>query len=172
MIFVIKLWWYQCIANQCKNNNKKLLKSFGWGEMAKILSIMATTKTIVLLFNKNINISQHLLIKFMWNIKMWVQYITFDALPTPWRTQMWVQVKDSGRRRSRDALPSSQHLRVRGPLVLGPATGNMDTQDSPRPGLGGSHHLPPYSIFCTSPQGPHPNGFLSRDSQVGGPKFP
>jgi hypothetical protein len=33
-----------------------------------------------------------------------------DALPTPWRTQMWVQVKDSGRRRSREALPSSQHF--------------------------------------------------------------
>ncbi len=36
--------------------------------------------------------------------------ITIDALPTPWRTQMWVQVKDIGRRRSRDALPSSQHF--------------------------------------------------------------
>jgi hypothetical protein len=33
-----------------------------------------------------------------------------DALPTPWRTQMWVQVKDSGRGRSRDAFPSSQHF--------------------------------------------------------------
>jgi len=32
--------------------------------------------------------------------------------------------------------------------------------------LGGSHHLPPYSILCTSPRGPHPNGFLSWDSQV------
>jgi len=48
---------------------------------------------------------------------------------------------------------------VRAPLVLGRATGNTDTQDSPRPGLGGSHHLPPYSILCTSPRGPHPNGF-------------
>jgi len=37
--------------------------------------------------------------------------------------------------------------------------GNTDTQDSPRPGLGGSHHLPPYNILCTSPRGPHPNGF-------------
>jgi len=58
--------------------------------------------------------------------------------------------------------------------VLGRATGNTDTQDSPRPGLGGSHHLPPYSIFWTSPQGPHPNGFsllgLPRDSRVGVPK--
>jgi hypothetical protein len=31
--------------------------------------------------------------------------------------------------------------------VLGRATGNTDTQDSPRPGLGGSHHLPPYSTL-------------------------
>jgi hypothetical protein len=34
--------------------------------------------------------------------------------PTPWRTQMWVQVKGSGKRRSRGTLPSSQHLRGRG----------------------------------------------------------
>ncbi len=44
---------------------------------------------------------------------------------------------------------------------------HFDTQDSPRPGLGGSHHLPPYSIFCSSPQRLHPNGSFSRDSQVG-----
>jgi hypothetical protein len=46
----------------------------------------------------------------------------------------------------------------------------MDIQDSPWPGLGGSHHLPPYSILWTSPRGPHPNGFLSWDSCVGVPK--
>jgi hypothetical protein len=49
--------------------------------------------------------------------------------------------------------------------VLGRATGNTDTQDSPRPELGGSHHLPPYSILCNAPQRLHPNGSLSRDSQ-------
>jgi hypothetical protein len=49
--------------------------------------------------------------------------------------------------------------------VLGQATGNTDSLDSPRPGLGGSHHLPPYSILCASPWHLHPNGFLSRDSQ-------
>jgi hypothetical protein len=38
--------------------------------------------------------------------------------------------------------------------------GNPDTQDSPRLGLGGSHHLPPYSMLCASPRGPHPNGFF------------
>ncbi len=48
---------------------------------------------------------------------------------------------------------------VGAPLVLGRATGNMDTQDSPRPELGGSHHLPPYSILCTFPRSLHPNGF-------------
>jgi hypothetical protein len=41
----------------------------------------------------------------------------------------------------------------------GTSHGNTDTQDSPRPGLGGSHHLPPYSILCDSPRDPHPNGF-------------
>jgi len=50
--------------------------------------------------------------------------------------------------------------------------GNTDTQESPRPGLGRNHHLPPYSILCTSPQSPHSNGFLSQDSQVGVPKSP
>jgi hypothetical protein len=34
----------------------------------------------------------------------------FDTLSTPWRTQMWVQVEDSGRKRSRGMLPSSQHF--------------------------------------------------------------
>ncbi len=48
----------------------------------------------------------------------------------------------------------------------------MNSQDSPRPRLGGSHHLPPYSILYNSPRGPHPNDILSRDSQVGVPKFP
>ncbi len=55
---------------------KRLFKSFGWGEMAKIASIMVATRAIVFIFNKDINISQHLLVRFMWNIKMWVQYIT------------------------------------------------------------------------------------------------
>ncbi len=45
------------------------------------------------------------------------------------------------------------------PLVLRQATGNTDTQDSPRPGLGGSHHLPPYIILCGWPRSLHPNGF-------------
>ncbi len=56
--------------------------------------------------------------------------------------------------------------------MLERTTGNSDSQDSPRPELGGSHHLPPYSILCASPRGPHPNGILSRDSQVEVPKFP
>jgi hypothetical protein len=57
-------------------------------------------------------------------------------------------------------------------MVLGRAMGNSDSQDSPWPRLGGSHHLPPYSILCASPRGPHPNGILSRDSQMGVPKLP
>jgi hypothetical protein len=56
--------------------------------------------------------------------------------------------------------------------VLERTTGNSDSQDSPRPGLGGSHHLPLYSILCASPWGPHPNGILSRDSQMEALKFP
>jgi hypothetical protein len=43
----------------------------------------------------------------------------------------------------------------------------LDSLDSPRPGLGGSHHLPPYSILCIAPREPHPNGTFSWDSQGG-----
>ncbi len=57
-------------------------------------------------------------------------------------------------------------------MVLGRAMGNSDSQDSPRPGLGGSHHLPPYSTFCGYPRCPHLNDILSRDSQVGVSKLP
>jgi hypothetical protein len=49
-------------------------------------------------------------------------------------------------------------------LVLGQATGNLDSLDSTWPGLGGSHHLPPYSILCSSPPWLHPNGTFTRDS--------
>jgi hypothetical protein len=46
-----------------------------------------------------------------------------------------------------------------------------DSFDSPWPGLGGNHHLPPYSILCSSPRELHPNGTFSRDSQGGVPKL-
>jgi hypothetical protein len=39
-----------------------------------------------------------------------VKKTSIDALPTPWRTQMWVQVKDNGKGRSRGMLPNSQHF--------------------------------------------------------------
>jgi hypothetical protein len=56
-------------------------------------------------------------------------------------------------------------------LGVGTSHGHFYTQDSPRPGFGGSHHLPPYSILCSSPLRLHPNGYFSRDSQVGVPKL-
>ncbi len=52
------------------------------------------------------------------------------------------------------------------PLGVGTSHGHFDTQDSPRPRLGGSHHLPPYSILCTTTLRLHPNSFFSQDSQV------
>jgi hypothetical protein len=55
--------------------------------------------------------------------------------------------------------------------VLGQITGNSDSLDSPRLGIGGSHHLPPYSILCSSARRLHPNGSISRDSQSGVPKL-
>jgi hypothetical protein len=47
----------------------------------------------------------------------------------------------------------------------------LDSLDSPRPGLRESHHLPPYSILCSSPLHLHPNGSSSWDSQSGVPKL-
>ncbi len=55
--------------------------------------------------------------------------------------------------------------------MLGQTTGNTDSLDSPRPELGGSHHLPPYSILFVAPPHPHPNDFYSHDSQGGVPKL-
>ncbi len=56
-------------------------------------------------------------------------------------------------------------------MGVGTSHGHLDTQDSSRLGFGGSHHLPPYSILCSSPPRLHPNGSFSRDSQVGVPKL-
>jgi hypothetical protein len=50
-------------------------------------------------------------------------------------------------------------------------TNSQDLQDSPQLGLEGSHHLPPYSLFCAWPWGQHPNVILSRDSQIEVSKF-
>jgi hypothetical protein len=49
---------------------------------------------------------------------------------------------------------------------------NTDSEDSPWPRLGVSHHLPPYSILYAWPRDQHPNVILSLDSQVGVLKFP
>ncbi len=49
---------------------------------------------------------------------------------------------------------------------------NMDSQNSPRPGLRGSHHLPPYNIPCARPRGLNPNVILTRDSQLGSLEIP
>jgi hypothetical protein len=45
-------------------------------------------------------------------------------------------------------------------LVLGQPRATLDSQDSPRPDLGGSHHLPPYNIICASARHLHPNGLF------------
>jgi hypothetical protein len=51
------------------------------------------------------------------------------------------------------------------------AIGTTDTQDSPWLELGGSHHLPPYNILCTSPRGPHLNGFSLPRLPSGSPEI-
>ncbi len=72
-------------------------------------------------------------------------------------------------------IQKTNHKRVSShsepPLGVGTSHGHLDTLDSPRPGLRGSHHLPHYSILCSSPPKLHPNGIFSRDSQGGVPKL-
>jgi len=71
--------------------------------------------------------------------------------------------------------PKTNHKRVSShsgtPLGVGTSHEHLNSLDSPRPGLGGSHHLPPYSILYNSPPHLHPNGFFSWDSQSGVPKL-
>ncbi len=57
------------------------------------------------------------------------------------------------------------------PLGVGTSHEHFGPLHTPRPGLGGSHHLPPYNILCNAPPRLHPNGSFSRDSQVGVPKL-
>jgi len=52
-------------------------------------------------------------------------------------------------------------------LVLGRAMGNMDTQDSPQPELGRSHHLTLIVYFVAGHGAYIQMAFLSRDSRVG-----
>jgi len=137
-----------------------------------------------------------------------------DAFPTPWKTQMWVQVEDSGRGRSRGTLPSSQHferykdvLKLRDEtrkswqaslthtglhtthtkwlvhswstlgartshafLVLGQATSNTDTLDSPWPKLREATTFPLIVYFVAGHGAYIQMVFLSHDSRVGVPK--
>jgi hypothetical protein len=46
---------------------------------------------------------------------------------------------------------------------------NTNSQDSSRPGLEGSHHLPLYSILCAWPRDQHPNVILSKFPKLGLP---
>ncbi len=76
---------------------------------------------------------------------------------------------------SHESASKTNHKRVSShsgtPLGVGTSHGHLDSLDSPQPGLGGSHHLPPYSILCVRLQRLHSNDFLSRDSQSGVPKL-
>jgi hypothetical protein len=67
--------------------------------------------------------------------------------------------------------PQEVSLAFGTPFGVGTCHGHLDTQDSPRPGLGGSHHLPPYSILCDWSRRLHPNGTFCWDSRNGVPKL-
>ncbi len=124
-----------------------------------------------------------------WRIQMWVpnwkQWKSKESGHAPWLITLWRGRKacwssrlglgriDKFQLLTQTCTKPTQggYCIVGALLVLGRTTSNSDSQDSPQPELGWSHHLPPYSILCASPQGPHLNGILSQDSQVGVPKF-
>jgi hypothetical protein len=58
-------------------------------------------------------------------------------------------------------------VRIWNTFGVGTSHGQPWTHYGPDSGVGGSHHLPPYSILCITPPHPHLNGSLSRDSQSG-----
>jgi len=53
------------------------------------------------------------------------------------------------------------------PLGVGTSHRHFVPRDTPRPGLGGSHHLPPYSILCGWSRRLHPNSTFCWDSRNG-----
>ncbi len=59
----------------------------------------------------------------------------------------------------------------RTPLVLGQVMGDSRLTRFTTARTWGSHHLPSYSIFFSTPQEWHLNGFLSWDSQMGVPQL-
>jgi hypothetical protein len=67
--------------------------------------------------------------------------------------------------------PQEVSLAFGTPFGVRTCHGHLDTQDSPWPGLGGSHHLPPYSILCSWSRRLHPNGTFCWDSRNGVPKL-
>jgi hypothetical protein len=74
-----------------------------------------------------------------------------------------------------DPASKTNHKRVSShlgtPFGVGTSHGHLDSLVSPWPGLGGSHHLPPYSILCNFLRELHSNDTFSRDSQGGVPKL-
>jgi hypothetical protein len=75
---------------------------------------------------------------------------------------------------SHESASKTNHKRVSShsgtPLGVRTSHGHLDSLDSPRPKLEGSHHLPLYIILCSSLPKLHPNGSFSQDSQRGIPK--
>jgi hypothetical protein len=76
---------------------------------------------------------------------------------------------------SHEFASKTNHKRVsshsKTPLGVGTSHEHLDSFDSPWFGLEGSHHLPPYSILCSSMLRLHSNGTFSRDSQGEIPKL-
>jgi hypothetical protein len=105
-----------------------------------------------------------------------LHFETFPMTPrTPQGEVFWALLSSS----EHSGVPEDSNSRLLQVLGFTPTLGqsrgathgHFRAQDTPQPELGGSHHLPPYSILCATFRGLHPNGSFSRDSQVGVPKL-
>jgi hypothetical protein len=88
-----------------------------------------------------------------------------------WEPRDWTRKRLSLCEFASKDQPQEVSLAFGTPLGVGTSHGHLDTQDSPRPRLGGSQHLPSHSIICSSQWRLHSNGTNSWDSRNGVPKL-
>jgi hypothetical protein len=107
-----------------------------------------------------------------WPMRGHFRYLRFKTFSMTSRTLQWKLFWAFLSNSKHSGVPGDSKTPDFGSVGLHPHTWpKWGCDNTPQPRLGGSQHLPPYSILCSSPQGSHPSGFLSWDSQVGVLKF-
>jgi hypothetical protein len=93
--------WIPIRSMGCVHTHWRMLAIEGWGSPSCVWNAVKKIGKD----NRNVGETDRIISQTL---------ILGDAFPTPWRTQMLVQVKDSGRKKSWGTFLSSQHLRGRG----------------------------------------------------------